>query len=77
MASVSAIPVRRWKRPPLIKSARTRWAIGLGAALYLALAFATTEVNWARVWAGFPRGAQFVSAFFPPDFASRWPEDRW
>ena len=74
MASVSAIPARRWKRPPLIKSAWTRWALGLGVAVYLALAFGTTEINWARVWAGLPRGAQFVSAFFPPDFTSRWSE---
>jgi phosphonate transport system permease protein len=41
---------------------------------YLILAFGTTEVNWARVWEGLPRGAQFVSAFFPPDFTSRWEE---
>ena len=41
---------------------------------YLILAYGTTEVNWARVWEGLPRGAQFVSAFFPPDFTSRWEE---
>jgi phosphonate transport system permease protein len=63
---------RRWKKPPFIASARLRWTLGLGAALYLALAFGTTEVNWARVWEGLPRGARFVAAFFPPDFANRW-----
>jgi phosphonate transport system permease protein len=51
-----------------------RWTLGLGAAIYLALALGTTEVNWARVWEGLPRGAQFVTAFFPPDFVSRWDE---
>jgi phosphonate transport system permease protein len=65
---------RRWRRPPLIKSARLRWGLGIGVALYLALALGTTEVNWARVWEGLPRGAQFVKAFFPPDFTSRWGE---
>jgi phosphonate transport system permease protein len=65
---------RRWKKPPLIKSAWLRWSLGLGAAFYLALALGTTEVNWTRVWQGLPRGMQFVSAFFPPDFTSRWGE---
>ena len=65
---------RHWKKPPLIKRAWLRWTLALGAAFYLALAFGTTDVNWSRVWEGLPRGAQFVTAFFPPDFASRWDE---
>src|SRR5664280_736432 len=73
--STAALPAPRlWKKPPLIKRAWLRWTLGLGAALYIALALGTTEVNWARVWAGLPRGAQFVTAFFPPDFVSRWDE---
>ena len=71
--AVAAAP-RHWKKPPLIRSARLRWGLGVGVAIYLALAFGTTEVNWARVWEGLPRGAQFVGAFFPPDFTSRWAE---
>ena len=63
---------RRWKRPPLIKSPRLRWALILLAAIYLAAAFATVEVNWFRVYQGLPRGEAFLMAFFPPDFASRW-----
>lgn len=63
---------RTWRKPPMIRNARLRWALGLGAAIYLALAFGTTDVNWTRVWEGLPRGAQFISAFFPPDFVSRW-----
>jgi phosphonate transport system permease protein len=70
----TAALLRRWKKPPLIKSAWLRWSLGLGAAFYLALALGTTEVNWIRVWQGLPRGMQFVSAFFPPDFTSRWGE---
>src|SRR4051812_8888131 len=71
MTLAAAVPPRHWKKPPLIKSARLRWALALGAAVYLALAFGTTEVNWGRVWEGIPRGIKFFSAFFPPDFVSR------
>jgi phosphonate transport system permease protein len=72
--SVTAIAPRRWKKPPLIKSAGLRWSLALGAAIYLALVFQTTPVNWTRVWDGIPRGIAFVSAFFPPDFVSRHEE---
>ena len=72
--SEAETPSRRWKKPPFIKRAWVRWTLGLGAALYLALAFGTTDVNWTRVWEGLPRGGQFIAAFFPPDFISRWPE---
>jgi len=65
---------RRWKKPPLIKSPWLRWGLALGAAVYLALVFQTTPVNWARVWEGIPRGVNFVLAFFPPDFLSRHEE---
>jgi phosphonate transport system permease protein len=73
---VTAVTIehRRWKKPPLIQRAWLRWSLAVGAALYLALALGTTEVNWARVWDGLPRGAQFIKAFFPPDFVSRWDE---
>ena len=70
MTSVTA--ARRWRKPPLIANARLRWALGIGAALYLALAFGTLEINWTRVLDGLPRGQKFIAAFFPPDFVSRW-----
>ena len=70
----ASLPSRRWKKPPFIKNARLRWALGIGAAIYLALAFGTMEVNWARVAEGLPRGINFVAAFFPPDFVTRWDE---
>ncbi|MFZ2101723.1 MAG: phosphonate ABC transporter, permease protein PhnE [Oricola sp.] len=72
MAEAAVAAGRRWKKPPFIKSARLRWALGLGVALYLAAAFGTTEVNWARVAEGIPRGLRFIAAFFPPDFVTRW-----
>ncbi len=65
---------RRWKRPPFIADPRLRWALMLGAAVYLALALGTMEVNWSRVVDGIPRGQRFVLSFFPPDFFSRWEE---
>jgi phosphonate transport system permease protein len=69
--STSGSAPRNWKKPPLIKRAWLRWTLASGAVLYLALAFGTTDVNWSRVWQGLARGAQFVTAFFPPDFSSR------
>jgi phosphonate transport system permease protein len=73
MSTALAAP-RHWTKPRLIKRTWLRWTLLVGASLYLALAFATTDVNWNRVWEGLPRGAQFITAFFPPDFASRWDE---
>ncbi len=72
--TTSATAPRTWKKPPLIKSARLRWLLGVAAAIYLALAFGTMEINWGRVAEGIPRGQKFLSAFFPPDFTSRWNE---
>ena len=63
---------RRWKKPPLISNPRLRWALGLGAAIYLATAIGTVDVNWSRVYEGLDRGWKFISAFLQPDFSSRW-----
>jgi phosphonate transport system permease protein len=72
--SLAVAAPRRWKKPPLIRSAWLRWPLGIAAAIYFVLVLQTTPVNWARVWEGLPRGAAFLSAFFPPDFVSRWQE---
>jgi phosphonate transport system permease protein len=75
VTAVAFAPGRRqWRQPPLIANPFLRWSLALGAAIYLALALGTTEVNWGRVWEGLPRGKQFVLAFAPPDFASRGQE---
>ena len=73
-APAAPIPfdARRWRPPPLIASARLRWALGLGAAVYLAAAVGTVEVNWLRVYEGLDRGLAFVAAFTEPDFVTRW-----
>jgi len=70
--STTTVVDRSWRRPPWIASRRWRWALGLGAAVYLVLGIGSLEVNWARVALGLERGAAFVAAFAQPDFASRW-----
>lgn len=65
---------RTWRKPPFIVDQRLRWALWMAAAVYLAFAFGTLEINWNRVADGLPRGQRFLSAFFPPDFATRWEE---
>ncbi len=74
VSELASTPMRRWKKPPLIKSPRLRWLLWLGFGIYLAMAFGTMEVNWTRVADGIPRGARFISGFFPPDFVSSWDE---
>lgn len=51
-----------------------RWRIGLAVAAiaYLIAAISSIDVNWVRVYEGLERGGRFVTAFFPPDFTSRW-----
>lgn len=62
---------RRWRKPPLIRRAWQRWALGLAALAYLAAAISTVEVNWLRVYEGLDRGAAFVMSFARPDFLTR------
>jgi phosphonate transport system permease protein len=62
-----------WRRPPQVLTHRGwRYAIQLGALIYLVLAIGTVEVNWARVSVGLERGLRFVQGFLQPDFTSRW-----
>ena len=66
---MSAAAPRRWRRPPLlIKNDRTRRLIYGGALIYLVLAFASVEVDPARIAAGLERGWRFVQGFLTPDF---------
>ena len=72
----TALP-RTWRRPPtMIRDARWRYAIWIGAAVYLVLAVGTVDVNWLRVWDGLDRGWRFVFGFLQPDFSSRWVDIR-
>ncbi len=75
MSDIAAPAGRRtWKRPPFIANPTLRWGLIVGAAVYLAAAIGTTDVNWVRVMEGLPRGQRFLMGFLPPDFLSRWPE---
>ena len=56
------------------RSARRRfrpWALGLGAAAYLALAVGSLQVDWARVLAGTGRGRRFLAAFLHPELQGK------
>jgi phosphonate transport system permease protein len=64
----------RWAPPPRIANPWLRSGLALGAAVYLALALGTLEVNWQRLVEGIPRAARFVAAFVSPDFFDRWGE---
>lgn len=66
------VPARRWRPPPLIANPYLRYALIIGAALYLALALGSVEVNWARLSDGWARGLRFVSGFLEPNFSRRW-----
>ena len=70
--SLGARPMRTWTPPPFIASALTRWALYIGALIYLVLAIGSVEVNWARMVLGLERGWAFVQGFMYPDFSSRW-----
>lgn len=69
--SSDALP-RRWRRPPLIADPRLRWALIIGALIYLVLGLGSLEVSWTRVADGWERGLRFLGGFVRPDFLSRW-----
>jgi len=62
----------RWRRPPLVADPRLRWALVIGALIYLTLGIGSLEVNWTRAADGWERGLRFLSGFLSPDFSSRW-----
>ncbi|WP_027133879.1 phosphonate ABC transporter, permease protein PhnE [Geminicoccus roseus] len=70
-AATPAYP-RTWKRPPFFASRALKWALVAGALVYLVLALASVEVNWARLSEGAGRAARLFSGFLTPDFVSRW-----
>lgn len=71
VADWSAMPAT-WRKPPFIQRAWLRRLLWLGAIVYLVLALATLNVNWARVAEGLGRGWRFIQAFIQPDFVSRY-----
>ncbi|MCW5729212.1 MAG: phosphonate ABC transporter, permease protein PhnE [Alphaproteobacteria bacterium] len=65
---------RSWSPPPLIANPWLRWAVVIGAAIYLYLALNSVPLNWARILDGLSRGWLFVKGFLTPDFVSRHEE---
>lgn len=65
------VAVRRWRPPPLIANPLVRYAVFGGAAIYVALALGSMEVNWARIAAGAERAVRLLGGFLRPDFVSR------
>jgi phosphonate transport system permease protein len=61
-----------WRKPPWIESCFWRWSLWAFAVLYLLLALASLDVNWARLSMGLERGWAFVAGFLHPNFSSRW-----
>lgn len=74
MTTAAIDRARRWRPPPLIANPLLRWALLLGAVVYLALAVSGIPVNWARVAEGLERGGRFLAGFLYPDFSSRFGE---
>ncbi len=74
--SASLATARTWRKKPFVESARMRWFLGVGAAIYLSASIGSLEVNWSRVYEGLDRGWAFVVAFTSPDFAGRWTDIR-
>lgn len=62
----------RWRAPRLVESPVLRWGIALGVTTYLVVAFATIEVNWARVADGVIRAGRLFEGFLSPNFTARW-----
>lgn len=63
-----------WKPMPGITQRWKRLALNVAVLLYLLLATASIEVNWARVSEGMERGITFIASFARPDFLSRLDE---
>ena len=74
MSDAGTLAARGWRPQPLIGNPWLRWAIYLGALLYVVLAVGSLQVNWARVAEGLERGWRFISAFAHPNFSGRWDE---
>ncbi|NLA51352.1 MAG: phosphonate ABC transporter, permease protein PhnE [Alcaligenaceae bacterium] len=61
----------QWKKPPFINSPVVRYALIVGAIVYLVLALGSLEINWLRLSQGWERAWIFVKGFLTPDFTTR------
>ena len=61
----------QWKKPPFISNPVARYALILGAIVYLVLAIGSLEINWLRLSQGWERAWVFIKGFLTPDFTTR------
>ncbi len=62
---------KTWSRPPLIRSARTRWAIYIGVVVYALIALWSIDIDVERLMEGLSRSYEFFGAALTPDFLTR------
>ena len=74
--AVSTDAACSWRPPPRIASTSARRALGAIAALYVALALFTVDVDLARVAEGLTRASDFFGGLLRPDFVTRWTDIR-
>ncbi len=71
-AALDAKLGQAWKKPHFISNPVWRWALIIGALVYIIAAFSGIDINLDRIARGWARGWEFIKAFGDPDFTSRW-----
>ncbi|WP_417743850.1 phosphonate ABC transporter, permease protein PhnE [Salipiger sp.] len=57
-----------WRKPPFIANPVLRYALYIGALVYVVFTLATLPIDWARVSDGLSRAQRIFSGAFPPSF---------
>lgn len=57
-----------WQPPPFIANPAVRWAVYIGAAVYVIWTVATLPIEWQRVAEGWSRAGRIFGGAFPPSF---------
>jgi phosphonate transport system permease protein len=63
---------RGWSPPKSIQNPWLRLCVVAAVLVYLSLAIASVDVNWARLSEGLGRAFRLFEGFLSPDFTSRW-----
>ena len=62
-----------WRPAGMFGSPGRRMAFWLLVLAYVTWAVADLDVDWARVWRGFPRALDMLARMVPPAVGDRWP----
>jgi phosphonate transport system permease protein len=57
-----------WVRPPFIANPLLRWAVYIGAAVYVVWTVSALPIDWQRVVEGWARAGRIFGGAFPPSF---------